>query len=94
MPDSSLWITSAEASEIMTKIHGRPISQAQVRQLGRRKGPGSIRTKKLHERTNLYHRRDVEAARIARHETRPESERKPGRPRKQMEDISPKNEAA
>lgn len=65
MADGKLWITSAEASEIMTETHGRPISQAQVRQLGRR---GTIRTRPLHARTNLYNRNDVIKAHIKQHD--------------------------
>lgn len=64
MSSGRLWITSAEASALMTETHGRTISKAQVRQLGRRK---VVRTRQLHTRTNLYNRSDVLKARIRQH---------------------------
>lgn len=70
MPETKLWISSKEASQLLTEIHGRPISQAHVRRLAQ---TNRIKKKPIHERTNLYFRRDVELVRIAkRGEHKPE----------------------
>jgi hypothetical protein len=71
MTETKLWITSREAAQLLTESHGRPISQAHVRRLGQTK---RIKVRPIHERTNLYNRRDVELVRIAKRGERKQEE--------------------
>ena len=53
-----LWITSAEASEILTKNSDHPVSDSYVRRLAE---AGKISSKMIGKKTRLFNRAEVEA---------------------------------
>ncbi len=53
-----LWITSAEAAEILTTRSGHPVSDAYVRRLGMN---GKLSSKMIGGKTRLFNRAEVEA---------------------------------
>lgn len=56
-----LWISGNEASEILTKLSGHPVSSDYVRLLS---NTGKIRAKSINKRSKKYHRGDVESYRV------------------------------
>lgn len=53
-----LWITTAEAAEILTKRSGHPVSDAYVRRLAMN---GKLSSKMIGKKTRLVNRAEVEA---------------------------------
>ena len=60
-----LWITSEEASLILTQNSGHPVSDSYVRRLGMN---GKISSKMIGKKTRLFNRAEVEAYHVQKRE--------------------------
>lgn len=61
MATKELWITSAEASEILSANSGHAVSDSYVRRLGMN---GKLSSKMIGGKTRLFNRAEVEAYRV------------------------------
>lgn len=66
-----LWITTAEAAEILTKRSAHPVSDAYVRRLAMN---GKLSSKMVGKKTRLVNRAEVEAYTVKQRPKRMESE--------------------
>ena len=66
-----LWITSAEAAEILTKNSGHPVSDSYVRRLAEH---GKLSSKMIGKKTRLFNRAEVEAYTVKQRPKREVSE--------------------
>jgi excisionase family DNA binding protein len=68
MPEKKeLWITSAEAAEILTENSNHPVSDSYVRRLGMK---GKLSSKMIGKKTRLFNRAEVEAYTVKQREKR------------------------
>lgn len=66
-----LWITTAEAAEILTARSSHPVSDAYVRRLAMN---GKLSSKMIGKKTRLVNRAEVEAYTVKQRSKKPESE--------------------